>query len=105
MQLKERENRLQVMQEEIDGLQHKIRETKEETAEKDGQIKVLSMNLNSYDKQRSHLSNEIEKYEEAIGQYKINTDKLQQQYRDCHCELIQAEQLVSFVQKINFISI
>jgi hypothetical protein len=36
----------------------------------------------------------VDKYEEALNQFKVNCDKIQQQYRDCHCALMQAEQQV-----------
>ena len=37
---------------------------------------------------------QVDKYEEALKQFKVNCDKLQQQYRECHCALMQAEQQV-----------
>ena len=57
-------------------------------------MKVVSMNFSSVEKQRNHLADEVDKYEEALTQFKVNCDKVQQQYRDCHCALMQAEQQV-----------
>jgi chromosome segregation ATPase len=93
-QLKDRETKLQVLQEDVDTLQNKLRDIKEECAEKEGQMKVVTMNFSSVEKQRNHLADEVDKYEEALTQFKFNCDKVQQQYRDCHCALMQAEQQV-----------
>ena len=67
---------------------------KEEIAEKEGQIKVINMSLASIEKQKTHLDSEIEKYEEAVSQFKIGVEKSQQQYRECHQELVQTQQQV-----------
>jgi hypothetical protein len=57
--LKDRETKLQALQEDVDLLQTKLRDIKEECAEKDGQMKVLTMNLQSFEKQRNHLADEV----------------------------------------------
>ena len=93
--VKERETKLQSFQEELDATQQKLRECKEEMAEKDGQIKVIAMNLNSSDKQRAHFIEEIQKYEEAVSQFKSVIENSQQKYRECHHEFMQAQQQVS----------
>ena len=40
-------------------MQQKNRELKEEMAEKDGQIKVLTTNLSNSEKQQTHLNEEV----------------------------------------------
>ncbi len=105
------------MDEEVDLLHIKIREIKEDYAEKEGQMKVLTMTLASNEKQRVHLANEVRrlnnkrkssgflfpeifitfqigKCDELLSQYKANNEKLQQQYRDANCALIQSDQQV-----------
>ena len=57
--LKDRETKLQCLQEDVDQLQNKLRDIKEECAEKDGQMKVISMNFASVEKQRNHLADEV----------------------------------------------
>ena len=57
--IKERETRVISVQQELDATQQKLRESKEETAEKEGHIKVLTMNLNSSEKQRLHFADEV----------------------------------------------
>jgi exonuclease VII small subunit len=52
------------------------------------------MSLASIEKQKIHLDSEIEKYEEAVSQFKIGVEKSQQQYRECHQELVQTQQQV-----------
>lgn len=59
--IKEKEAKCLVLQHEVDTLQYKLREAKEESAEKDGQIKLISMNIANVEKQRNMLSDEVTK--------------------------------------------
>ena len=54
----------------------------------------MTLNIVNSEKQRTHLSSEIEKYEEAVSQFKSSVEKTQQQYKDCHAELKASQQQV-----------
>ena len=47
------------MQHDLDLLQQKLRETKEETNEKDGRMKLAVMNLNTVEKQKKYMEDEV----------------------------------------------
>lgn len=93
--LKEKDAKIHSMQQELDSTQQRLRESKEEMAEREGQLKVMQMNLSSCEKQRVHLADEIQKYEDAIGQFKSAVEKAQQQYRDCHNEYVLGQQQIN----------
>lgn len=59
IKIKEKEARSQGLQQEIDQLQLKLREAREELIEKDGQIKLTALNLSNIEKQRKLLSDEV----------------------------------------------
>lgn len=92
--VKERELKLQTCQAELDTTQQLLRSCKEDMAEKEGQSKVLKMNLDSSEKQRCHFIDEIHKYEEAVGQFKCVIDSSHHKYKQCHSELVQCQQQV-----------
>ena len=92
--VKEREVKLHACHTELDACQQSLRLCKEEMASKEGQIKVLKMELDSSEKQRNHFIDEIQKYEEAVGQFKRVIENGQAKFRDCHGELLQAQQLI-----------
>ncbi|CAF0853486.1 unnamed protein product [Brachionus calyciflorus] len=93
--LKEKDVKIQQTHQECDQLQQKLRESKEEIIEKDGQIKILNVNLANNEKQRKHLNEEIKKYEEAVEQFKIAVEKAQHQYRECHSDYISSQQQIN----------
>lgn len=92
--VKEREVKLQTCQAELDTTQQLLRSCKEDMAEKEGQSRVLKMNLESSEKQRCHFIDEIQKYEEAVSQFKCVIDSSHQKYKQCHSELAQSQQHV-----------
>jgi hypothetical protein len=57
--MKDKDAKTQSLQQEIENLEKKLREAKEEVADRDGQIKVVNMNLNNSEKQRAHLNSEV----------------------------------------------
>ena len=58
-QLRDRDNNVVSLREEIDQLQQKQRSLKEELAERDGQLRVTRMNLETAHKQAEHHSQEV----------------------------------------------
>ena len=50
---------MQAVQQELEMAYQKFRQVKEEVAEKDGQIQIISMNLQSCEKQRNFLTDEV----------------------------------------------
>ena len=60
------------MQSDIELLDKRVRELKDEMVDKDGQIKVISMNLNNCEKQRAHLNSEVLKFEKFFYSYQEN---------------------------------
>jgi len=93
--IKERETKLQSCQTELDTCQQSLRTLKEEMAEKDGRLKVLKMELESSEKQRLHFIDEIQKYEEAVDQFKRVIENSQIKFRACHSDLLQSQQHVA----------
>ena len=59
MQIKEKETRIQALDKEIESGQKRLRECKEELAEKDGQLKALHANLANADKQRTRINEDV----------------------------------------------
>ncbi len=59
LKMKDKDAKTQSLQQEIENLEKKLREAKEEVADRDGQIKVVNMNLNNSEKQRAHLNSEV----------------------------------------------
>ena len=86
-QLKERENLITVLKAEVEATQVKLRQTKEELAERDGQLRVAKLNLTTAQKHSEHHSQEVHRYEESISQLQGDLDKSQEQYRLCHTEV------------------
>ena len=57
--MRDKESRLASLMEEYESQQTRVRALKEELAEKDGQLRVANMNLETADKQREHHMQEV----------------------------------------------
>ena len=62
LQVKEREGSIATLRSEVDQLGQKTRGLKEEMAERDGQLRVAKMNLETVQKQNQHHMHEVRGY-------------------------------------------
>ena len=58
-QIRERDSRLASLSDENESLQNRVRTVKEDLAERDGQLKVAKMNLDTAHKQSQHHMQEV----------------------------------------------
>ena len=85
--MRERESNLEGLRGENEGLQQRIRSLKEELAERDGQLRVAKMNLETAQKQNQLQMAEVGRYEETLASLHSSLEKSQSQYNNTHSQV------------------
>lgn len=74
-------------------LQQGVRALKEELAERDGQLRLAKMNLDTAQKQnQSHMA-EVARYEETLAALHTSLEKAQAQGTRTHDQLVESQQV------------
>ncbi len=66
-------------------------------ADRDGQLRVANMNLETMQKQGALHAQEVARYEESLGQLHGDMEKGQEQYKNCHNQVDHCPSL-NFIQ-------
>ena len=90
--MRERESSIEGLRTENYTFQQRIRAMKEELAERDGQLRVAKMNLETAQKQNQMQMAEVGRYEESLAALHTSLEKSQTQYTSTHAQLVESQQ-------------
>ena len=78
---------MSTLEQEHAALQSKLLTLKEDLTEREGQLHVVRMNLETSETQNRRHAQSVSRYEESLTQLQVDLEQSQEEYRSAHAEV------------------